>query len=84
MEDDEILKLKGRILNMIKELNSNLFFLDKDVIKFIDTCYKLNSYLNNAFFNTILYDIRLKYTDNYDNLYIFENIEKIKKFVNVI
>ena len=84
MEDNKILKLKLIILNMTKELNSNLFFLEADIIKFIDICYKLNSYLNNAFFDTILYDIRLKYDNNYDNLYIFENIDKIKKLVNII
>lgn len=84
MEDNKILELKRLILNMTKELNSNLFFLEEDIIKFIDTCYKLNSYLNNGFFDTILYDIRLKHDNNYDKLYIFENIEKIKKFVNII
>lgn len=84
MEDNKILELKRLILNMTKELNSNLFFLEADIIKFIDICYKLNSYLNNGFFDTILYDIRLKHDNNYDKLYIFENIEKIKKFVNII
>jgi hypothetical protein len=84
MEDKEILKLKIIILNMTKELNSNLFFLEADIIKFIDICYKLNSYLNNDFFDAILYDIRLNYDNNYDNLYIFENIDKIKKLVNII
>jgi hypothetical protein len=84
MEDNKILKLKLIILNMTKELNSNLFFLEADIIKFIDICYKLNSYLNNDFFDAILYDIRLKYDNNYDNLYIFENIDKIKKLVNII
>jgi hypothetical protein len=83
MEDKEILKLKIIILNMTKELNSNSF-LDKNIVKFIDACYKLNSYLNNDFFDTVLYDIKLKYDNNYDNLYIFENIEKIENFVNVL
>jgi hypothetical protein len=84
MKDNIIIKLKKIILNMTKELHSNNFFLDRDIIKFIDTCNNLNSYLNNDFFDAVLYDIQLKYDNKYDNLYIFENIEKIKNFVNVI
>lgn len=84
MENNKILILKTLILNMTKELNNNSFLLERDIIKFIDICYKLNSYLNSDFFDTILYDIQLKYDNNYANFYIFENIEKIENFVNVL
>jgi hypothetical protein len=82
--DNKIVELKGNIECMIININSSDFFFENDIINFIDTCHILNKYLNNEFFDDILYDTLLKYNNNYDKLYIFENIEKIKKFVNVI
>lgn len=84
MENYKIVELKKGIMNIIRNLNENNFLLEKDLAVFLDKCYILNHYLNNEFLDTILYDIKLKYNDNYDRLYIFRNVDKIKTFVNVI
>lgn len=81
--DNKIVSLKKTIKNMIKNLNDNTFLLQGDIMEFVDICYILNSYLNNDFFEEILYDTKLKYINNDDNYYIFENIEKIKTFINL-
>ena len=82
--DNKILELKRNIKCMIININSSDFFFENDIINFIDTCHILYKYLNNEFFDCILYDTRLKYNNNCDKLYIFENIEKIENFVNVL
>lgn len=80
----EVVELKLCIMNMIKDLNENNFLLEKDLMSFVDTCYILNYSLNSGFLDEILHDIKLKYNENYDILYIFRNIDKIKTFIDVI
>lgn len=83
MENYKLIELKKSIMNIIKNLDENNL-AENDLTSFLNKCYILNYYLNNNFLDEILYDIKLKYNDNYDKLYIFENIEKIKTFINVI
>lgn len=83
-KSSNIVELKKSIIDIINNLNENNFLLEKDITFFLDKCYILNYYLNNGFLDTILYDTQLKYHDNYDRLYIFRNIEKIKTFINII
>lgn len=79
--DEKILYLTNNIKNIIKQINSDSFIFKDDIIKFIDTCYMLNNYLENSFFDSIVYDTFLKYNDNYSDFYILENVEKIHLFI---
>lgn len=77
---NEILSLKKQILNLVNELNNNVLD-DSDIDKLIDYCYKLNKHLDNKFFDNIIYDLKLKKNNIYDDFYILQEVDKIKLFV---
>lgn len=78
---EEILDLKYIIIKLITDLE-NFILTENDIDILIEKCYKLNNYLKNKFFDDIIYDTQLKQWNNYGDFYIFENIDKIKKFLN--
>mgnify|MGYP003350438679 CR=1 FL=1 len=90
MKNDDVLKLINSIKNIIRQINSDsdsnidIFIFKDDIIKFIDICYRLNNYIKNDFFESIIYDTFLKYNDNYSDFDILKNVEKIDLFIKTL
>lgn len=77
---NKVENLKKCIITLIQQILC-FTLIESELEHLLNKCHVLNNYLQNNFFDNILYDTQLKIQDKYDEFYIYENLNQIKEFI---
>lgn len=77
-------KDKDRKDNVLKKIDESISFgiCQEDINVIVENCRRINDKNPNQYFDNIISDLESKFVYSLDDIYIIEDLSKIKRFLN--